>query len=165
MCVIKYIENQHVDLSLLNDIIEIKSVAWPYSYEAQLKWISKHLTDNDLHALLYEEDNLIAYMNLINIDLHFNGVLHKALGIGNVCSKEQGKGYGNLLMLKINTFLENNNKRGVLLCKDSLVNFYKKSNWINYDGKVYIEGALFKNNMMYYNMEIKSNIIQIDKYF
>jgi len=122
---------QHANISKVNldEIIRIKSVAWNYPYEMQLEWIRINLKDSDLHLLLYEDDKAVAYLNLISIELIIDEITYSALGVGNVCAIEKGKGYGTELMKKANQFIVNENSIGLLFCKISLVDFYKKFDW------------------------------------
>ena len=122
---------RHADISKneLDEIIKIKSVAWPYPYEKQLEWISQHLKNSDLHLLLLENSKAVAYLNLVTIELEIDNKLIDALGIGNVCAIEKGKGYGNELMKLTNKLIKSSNKPGLLFCKPELVGFYEKIDW------------------------------------
>jgi hypothetical protein len=113
----------------LNEIIQIKSIAWPYSYEKQLEWIHHNLKNTDIHVLLYQEEILVAYLNLIDIELKIDNILFDALGIGNVCAIEKGKGLGFELLNKTNKFIIEDHSIGLLFCKIDLVSFYTKSSW------------------------------------
>lgn len=121
----------HQDLSQINldEIIQVKSIAWPYRYEEQLEWLNSNLKDTDIHVLLYLDKSLVAYLNLIEIEFTVDGYLENGYGIGNVCAKEKGKGWGKKLITETNTYLTQNDKIGVLFCKDSLANFYIQQNW------------------------------------
>jgi len=122
---------QHKDLSqkLLDEIIQVKSIAWPYSYEKQLNWIHSNIKNEDKHVLLYLDKSLVAYLNLIEIEFIIDGCAKNGYGIGNVCAKEKGKGWGKEIIAKTNAYLTQNEKNGLLFCKDLLVGFYKHSNW------------------------------------
>jgi hypothetical protein len=113
----------------LNEIIQIKSIAWPYSLKKQIEWIHRNLKNTDIHVLLYLEGSLVAYLNLIEIEFTLDGNLKHGYGIGNVCSREKGKGRGKELISVTNSYLIQNGKVGLLFCKDLLVNFYSINNW------------------------------------
>jgi len=123
------IPHKKITSTLLNEIIQIKSIAWPYNYEKQLKWIHGNLKSTDIHVLLYREESLVGYLNLIEIEFKIDGNLKNGFGIGNVCAKEKGKGWGKELISETNSYLIQTNKIGLLFCKDLLVNFYKINNW------------------------------------
>lgn len=122
---------KHADLSSnkLKDICELKSVAWPHSIESQLNWIKSNISDNDIHVILSDENVFLAYLNLININCVVDGEIVNGFGIGNVCSREQGLGYGSILMKAINNYLIENKMVGVLFCKSKLIEFYRKFDW------------------------------------
>lgn len=127
---IRAIPHSQVTKEQLDQIIQIKSIAWPYPYEAQQNWIKKNLKESDIHVLLQNEQNeSVAYLNLIPIVLKLDGAPISAFGIGNVCALETGKGWGRVLIDKINEFLEINHAIGLLFCKESLVRFYSESHW------------------------------------
>ena len=129
MFTLKLIRHSEVSETELNEIIIIKSVAWPYPREKQLEWLKANLRDSDLHLLLLNNEKPFAYLNLINIELGIDHKVYGAYGIGNVCSIEKGKGYGDELMKQVNKYIISENKLGLLFCKQSLVDFYKKQNW------------------------------------
>lgn len=140
----------------IKEIIEIKSFSWPYSYENQLNWLNENLKAGDVHLLLKKGNNTVAYLNLINIDLEFNNNSFKALGVGNVCSTEKGKGYGNELMKQANQYLQNENRIGLLFCKKGLINFYQKVGWKKIEKNNY--QVVFDNTnieTMIYNCSLK----------
>lgn len=115
----------------LDQIIQIKSVAWPYSYEKQVDWINKNLKNADIHVLLIDDQNRhIAYLNLISIEIKLDGKPVSVFGIGNVCVLEKGKGWGKKLILKTNELLKKQQMIGLLFCKEALVKFYTENNWI-----------------------------------
>jgi hypothetical protein len=126
---LKIIKHSELTQRLLNEIIQVKSKAWPDSYEKQRDWIYSNIKDADIHVLLYLDGSLIAYLNLIEIEFTIDGSAKYGYGIGNVCAKEKGKGWGKELIAKTNNYLIENDKIGLLFCKELLVDFYKHSNW------------------------------------
>ena len=128
---IKFVEHKNLPGKELQEIVRIKSRAWPYSQEEQLKWIKNNIKENDVHVLLCgPEDKIIAYANLINIYVKINDHDYSALGIGNVCAYEKGKGDGKRLMQFVNEFLLQNDKIGFLFCTEKLINFYRWNQWV-----------------------------------
>lgn len=122
---------QHADVSKneLDEIIRIKSTAWPYPYKMQMEWIKNNLKNSDLHLLLLHNNNFVAYLNLIKIELIIDNRAIDGLGVGNVCTTEKGIGLGNELILKTNQFIIHKKKTGLLFCKQKLVNFYENNDW------------------------------------
>lgn len=140
---IKFLDHIYADEAILEDIIRVKSISWPYSHEKQRQWIIDNLGFNDIHVLYFEDEVLMAYTNLIAIDITINGRKTKGYGIGNVCAGVKGKGYGKIIMSGVNAFLDTlDNVAGVLFCKDELVDFYKKTGWqlVNRD-RTYLNGS------------------------
>ncbi len=129
MCELLLISHKEITDSQLEKIIGVKSRAWPYSYNSQLDWISTNLKDNDTHVLLSSKDKILAYLNLIEIEVMINGILKMGYGIGNVCASETGKGWGREIMHQTNQFVKETNKIGLLFCKNYLIRFYSLSNW------------------------------------
>lgn len=121
----------HSDISEndLNEIIRIKSVSWPYSYEDQIKWMNENLKGSDIHVLLSLDNINVAYLNLITIELNINSKVVNGLGVGNVCAKIRGNGWGQELMMLTNSYLRKNKMPGLLFCRDRLFNFYCMCHW------------------------------------
>lgn len=128
---------KHADIRQpeLDEIIGLKSIAWPYPYDRQLDWIRKNLRDDDLHLLLYKSEIAIGYLNLRSIDIAINTTVVRAFGVGNVCVKDRGKGYGKELMIQSNELIKKSGNVGLLFCKQHFVEFYQKVDWILIDRK------------------------------
>jgi hypothetical protein len=125
-----FIQHDKINRSLLDEIIQVKTVAWPYSNEQQLNWIKNNLKDSDIHALLYDNEKVVAYLNLVKVEIQIDSKRSSALGVGNVCAAQKGKGWGKVLMTKVNEYLVEENSIGLLFCKDKLVKFYNENNWL-----------------------------------
>src|SRR5690606_33069897 len=68
-------------------------------------------------------------MNLVNVVIRSEDILIPVFGIGNVCAKYKGKGYGKRLLEEVNKFIRTRNEKGMLFCKSYLVDFYQRNNW------------------------------------
>lgn len=144
---IEFVLHKNITSSKLDEIINVKSIAWPYSYESQLDWLSKNLKADDIHVLLYLDNLLVAYLNLIEIEFSLDEVSKNGYGIGNVCAVEKGKGYGTELIMKTNYFLFKNGQIGLLFCKENLIKFYDSNKWKLIErSKVYLP---FDNELIY----------------
>ncbi len=124
------IKHGHITDEILNEIIKIKAVAWPYPYEKQMQWIKDNIRNDDFHILYGENDTFMAYTNIVNINIYMDNRPFEAFGVGNVCALVKGKGYGKEVMKIANEFILSQNKIGVLFCKESLVKFYASLNWV-----------------------------------
>lgn len=125
----KIIRHADIKQNDIDRIIALKSVFWKYSYESQFNWLKNNLHDDDLHLMVFEKEQLIGYLNLVNIQITINESNLDALGIGNVCTYESGNGYGSVLMAELNNYLIENNLIGVLFCQFRLELFYAKFSW------------------------------------
>src|SRR6218665_3491538 len=111
---------QHAKLNE-NEILEIcnlKARRWNYPIKEHIKWLNTYIHETDYHVLIKKQGKIIAYANLVNIIGVVNNQSIELKGIGNVCTRETGKGYGNILMYEINKILDNNSWKGLLFCKD-----------------------------------------------
>lgn len=143
------IEHNKITYQVLQDIIALKSVRWPYTYDQQLDWINTNIQPEDIHILIYDSTKLVAYTNLIRISVQINDQEVPCMGIGNVCTLESGKGYGNILLEEIDKSLLNNAWKGMLLCKDNLVNYYEKYGWRIVDNQAIASQNLSINIMVF----------------
>lgn len=147
MCSLQVI--RHGDLSIKDvlEIIEIKSIAWPYDADSQFRWMIKNLQANDLHFLLRDEttNKIIAYLNLVSVKADF-GIENNSVacwGVGNVCTRYKGKGYGRVIMSHVNKYLLASNCLGLLLCKEPLVGFYSKMGWMILPSRITLGEGIF----------------------
>lgn len=125
----KFCPHSQLNSQELEKIVDLKKRHWNYSSEEHVNWIQNNINDEDIHVLMFEKEELVAYLNLINTEVIINDTIQFFIGIGNVCSKEKGKGYGGLLINEVNQYLIVQKKLGILLCKVDLIDFYKKYNW------------------------------------
>lgn len=155
---IEFVIHRNISDQQLIDIVNVKSKQWNYEKKSQLAWIKDNIKNSDIHVLLYKQNDQIAYLNLIDIEIALNGNKMKAYGVGNVCAVEKGKGYGLELMRNVNTYILNLAKVGILFCKEDLLNFYIKTGWIVLEQK----NIDIKNNndfVMFYGYPSKENVL------
>lgn len=122
---------QHKDI-LFRDVfrvIKLKNIAWPHPIESQVKWILENQKEEDFHVILVDNHKDLAYLDLCPVKAEIDGVQTEFLGIGNVCTKNQGLGHGAIIISKVNEYLKMNDKKGLLFCKDALIRFYSKYGW------------------------------------
>ena len=159
---------KHKDI-LFKDILRavaIKSIAWPFPLESQIKWIVDNMQDEDQHVFLKEGDTDCAYMTLSPVSGLMNGVPTSFMGVGCVCSATTGQGFGKLLIVNINKFLFDNNQRGLLFCKENLLNFYGKYDWkLIPSDKVHFEKSHKNVFTMVYNVEDIQRLDYADRFF
>ena len=127
---IKVIRNNDIDQITLDEIFNIKKLSWEYSKQEHLNWITENLNGNDYHFLLINNNEIIAYLNLVNVNVIYKNTSIPFIGIGNVCSKYKGVGLGKEIISEVNKFIKANYLYGILFCKHQLIDFYSKSNWL-----------------------------------
>jgi predicted GNAT family N-acyltransferase len=128
---VKIIYHSDLNLSVAEEIIGIKSLSWEYSFEDHMEWMNKNLLPQDIHFLVYDANGiLMSYLNLVAVSVLIKNVKVPVMGIGNVCSRTKGIGSGKKLMNELNNYLLKKNYKGLLFCKDALVNFYEKFEWL-----------------------------------
>jgi len=164
---INLIPHNELDDINLDKIVSLKMQHWNYKKEDQIKWIIENLEENDFHLMLKNKnDELIAYLNIVAVRISIGGSVALFSGIGNVCvnSKQSGKGYGILLMNICNLFIKEMERPGVLLCKETLVSFYKKAGWYKYNGNVLLNNKIFSDSV-FFTKRTLSPAIEIEKSF
>jgi hypothetical protein len=124
------IKHENLTNLYLDLICEIKQTAWNYSIAEQKEWIKKNICINDIHVLLRADENYVAYLNMIQLNLSINKLSFNGIGLANVCSSIKKKGFGSELIKEVNCYLINKNKIGLLFCKDNLIKFYEKNHWV-----------------------------------
>lgn len=155
---LRIIKHAEIKLQDLNEIIRVKSIAWPYTYDQQVEWMNKNVKENDFHVLLSGKKEIVAYLNLITTELIIDGLNYNALGIGNVCAIKKGQGFGIELMRQTNQFIIQEGKIGLLFCKPNLVDFYLKCGWTiikKRQLKLYFDITEIKTMIYNYNNSIE----------
>jgi len=146
---------KHSDISEeeLMEICELKAIRWKYTVEQHKKWMSENIQPNDFHVIIKADQQPIAYTNLVDVDAIINNENINVRGIGNVCTSETGKGFGNILMEEVNAALTQNQWIGILLCKDDLTTYYKKFHWKLIEKNLLKTEKFSEINFMIYNFE------------
>lgn len=164
---IAYIKHSELTTDMLNKIVWLKKQCWPYSIESQIKWIKDNIEEDDFHLCIEDSSGyLIGYLNLIYLKLKTDKVIEEVIGVGNVCVEKtfRGKNVGKLLMHICNYYISVQEKRGALLCKHELCQFYKKSGWIEFGGHVLLKGNNYNGLVMFDCLPDVSSI-EIEKNF
>ena len=144
---------KHLDLIKfdLDRIIKLKQEHWDYPYISHLEWINNNINEDEYHLMITDNsDNIIAYLNLVNVKVVNVNESTTYVGIGNICVQiaNSGKGFGKLILTLCNYYLNEMGMDGVLLCKPELLDFYKKFGWNQYVGEAYVLGDKLSNCLM-----------------
>lgn len=159
-------KNSSLTKEELDKLVKLKMQHWNYVASEHVKWLYENVSDDDYHLLIFDEKNtLVAYLNMVHLYIPNEENL-SFLGIGNVVVNKSNKrqGYGLLLMTITNFFLKMNKFNGLLLCKESLNEFYKKAGWLLYNGDLLVNGEKF-NESVFSNKSIGLKEMKINKYF
>lgn len=75
--------------------------------------------------------NLLAYLNLVHVDVEIDKQPYRMFGIGNVCvnKEKEHTGIGTIMMAAANAFLKENKSCGLLLCHENMLKFYENCGW------------------------------------
>lgn len=166
---IKIIEHKKLKSDELEKICLLKDQHWAHGLSSQMDWINSQFLDEDLHVMKFIDEHLVAYVGINKIKCNIDNKDYEFYGIGNVCVDKsfQGKGYGVEIMEFIGSYLDEEHKKGILLCHKKLCNFYSKVGWnkMNYSEAV-INDTSFYEYIMTYNSELeKVHSICIEKNF
>lgn len=119
-----------------------------------MDWISKNIQPEDYHILIFENEELIAYTNFVSVKVSINDNEIPFMGIGNVCTAESGKGYGNLLMKVVNKTIIQQQWNAILFCKDNLIPYYTKYDWLKVGSEKILTKSLNCINIFVFNFKI-----------
>ena len=163
---IRFLHNLEITERDIKEIIKIKQSYWKYAFEEHKRWMRENLNDEDYHLLVMNGNDLIGYLNIVQLDILIDGEKTSAYGIGNVCIYDQysKQGVGTLMLHVLNFYLNKQTYPSMLLCKEQLVKFYSASGWMIYQGNVRLEGHDFTDVLMT-NKKIESCNIELLKGF
>lgn len=159
----EFVEHNSLTFGQLKAIIRLKDAVWKYPIASHIAWLRDNLKDGDYHLLLWGNNELVGYLNIVRL----SGTL-RAWGIGNVVidPRMQGRNMGLLLMNLADYFLANTNIPGMLICKDHVANFYMKCGWTEFHDNVFLpDGTLLEHHFFTRRMESEYNELKIDRVF
>ena len=117
-------------------ICKLKDSQWKYGLESQLSWYSKNVKPDDLHNMLFINNELIGYTLLRKrtIKLFQNNkiFLKKYLLFDTLIidTKNRKQNLGSNLMDFNSKIILTQKLSSFLICNDDLVKFYEKYNWV-----------------------------------
>ncbi len=163
----EFVKHRECSNEDLNDICKLKKQHWDYPIHAQKKWLDENIKDSDVHLLVRNKEGfLIAYLSLVDIEVYHQDYSINMLGVGSVCVDKLHVGHylGLLLMNLVDFYLKKNKKQGILLCSDSLVDFYSKCGWSLFNGDVLCDNVVFEQHT-FFTEEKDWDKIEISKLF
>ncbi len=164
---VRFVNHLDCPSELIKNICILKKQHWNYPIIEHIKWFNNNLSDEDLHVCIFNEEKLIAYTTLVNVKYKLeNDFEVSSLGLGSVCVDKShlNQKYGLLVVQIVSAFIKFKNCNGILLCKDDLVTFYQKNNWIKYNGEINFLDTNLSCNLLS-TEKISSQFIKLNKIF
>lgn len=147
-----YIKDKHLNNEDKELIVQLKTQFWNFSKDSQLEWINKNIKENDIHILVYDNNNnnkiLIGYGVIMKRNCN---IIDSII----IDEKYRYKGYGGTLIKSVTEYIQDS---GFLLCEKHNINFYEKYGWsTNNDIKIF--GKDIKNNLYKMTYNFNANFV------
>jgi len=165
--IVRYILQEELDDVMLEKIIALKQQHWNYTRDSHKQWIDENLYKNEFHLCVeLSTGQIIAYLNVVNLEVFCNEKQTEFLGVGNVCVDKMfsGKGLGLLLIQIVDFFIRQIGKPAVLLCRKNLSEFYNKAGWHEFYGKTFLLGRLYSGGV-FLNYNSDAAVFHIQRNF
>ena len=154
-----------------NKIIQIsklKDSQWGFGINSQFEWFKNNIKKNDIHNLLYFKSKLVGYTLLRRRSFNNNNKLKKRYILFDtlIIHKDyRNKKLSNLLMIFNNKIIKETGLFSFLICKNDLVGFYKKYDWIKLNKKniKVVDHPFSTNGMLFNTNKIKKYYFYINK--
>ena len=112
-------------------ICKLKNTQWKYGLKSQLKWFNKNIQNNDIHNLLYLEENLVGYNLLRKRKFFLKGKKKNYFYFDTiiVLKKYRRMKIGKLICEFSAKIIKKTKLHSMLICQNKLLKFYKKYEW------------------------------------
>ena len=162
------LETSKLNINKIIQISNLKNPQWRFGINSQIEWFKKNIKKNDIHNLLYLKSKLIGYTLLRRRSFNNNNKLKKRYLLFDtlVIHKDyRNKKLSNLLMIFNNIIIRETRLFSFLICKNDLVDFYKKYDWIKLNKKKInvIDYPFSTNGMLFNTNKIKKYNFYIKK--
>ena len=134
------IKTSELNKKQIDQILNLKNSHWAHGYESQLTWFKKNALVNDLHNLLFINNEIIGYTFLANRSLkilHLNTINEEVsytLFATLILSKKYRNFFYVSKFMKFNSeIIVKKNKPSFLLCHGHNVKLYKFFGWSSLD--------------------------------
>ena len=149
-------------------ISKLKDSQWRFGINSQLEWFKNNIKRNDIHNLLYNKSKLIGYTLLRRRSFNNNNLLKKKYILFDllIIHKDyRNKKLSNLLMMFNNIIIRKTGLFAFLICKNDLVSFYKKYDWIKLNKKniKVIDSPFSTNGMLFNTNKVKKYYFYFNK--
>lgn len=133
------LNTQKLNKDKVIQICKLKDSQWSFGIKSQLEWFKNNIKKNDIHNLLYIKSKLVGYTLLRRRSFNTKNQIKKKYILFDTITihKEyRNKKLSYLLMIFNNTIIKETGLFSFLICKNDLVGFYKKNNWIKLKKKI-----------------------------
>ena len=156
----KSIKTKSLTTAKIKKIISLKKQIYKFSLSSQKRWFLKNINSNDINNFFIYDKNIIGYtalrikkgfLNRKQIDLLiFDTFL--------VDKSFRKKGFGTELMKFNNHIIKKKKMGSLLICEKSMIKFYKKFDWYNFNKKKikFSNHNMNKKSVMLNNIKIKN---------
>ena len=134
------IKTSELNNKQIDQILNLKNIHWKHGYESQLTWFKKNALVNDLHNLLFINNEIIGYTFLADRSLkifHLNKIYEKlsyTLFATLILSEKYRNFFYVSKFMKFNSeMIVKKNRPSFLLCHDHNVKLYKFFGWSSLD--------------------------------
>ena len=155
MIIFKNLKNNIIKKQDIKSILHLKKQNWKYPLKSQYKYFYSNLRPNDIHCMMYLKKNLIGY-TLLRLREIF-GTKFLLFDTYIISKKFRSQGYGADLLLFDNKIIKKKKLPSILVCRKSMIKFYKNFGWNL--SKIKIKNK----NVMYYNVN-KGKLLISKKY-
>ena len=152
----------------ITQICNLKETEWSFGINSQLEWFKNNIKKKDIHNLLYFKSKLIGYTLLRSRSFNNNNKLKKQYLLFDtlIIHKDyRNKKLSNLLMIFNNTIIRETGLFSFLICKNDLIRFYKKYDWIKLNKKniKVVDHPFSTNGMLFNTNKIKKYYFYVNK--
>ena len=139
----------------IKKICVLKNSWWKFGIKSQLNYFKNNIKPNDLHNCFYIDNQLLGYTLLRKrvffiLNKKFNYLYFDTLIIKKNFRK---KNFSSLLMFFNNGVIKKNKQPSFLICKNELVNYYKKFKWNKISKRrLKIVDHSFNENGLFFNI-------------
>lgn len=129
--VLKSKKSYQLSIKEIKEICVLKDSHYKYGIKSQNKWFKTHIKRNDIHNIILINSELVGYTCLRKYNFILNKISNKYLRFDTLIIKKnyRKKGLSSVLMALNNQIIKKNKMPSFLLCKKSVVSFYKNYNW------------------------------------
>lgn len=167
MLELKSIKTRNLKKQQILQICKLKDSQWKFGIKEQLKFFKEKIKNKDIHNCIFLKKKIVGYTALkrrkiISNKKNFNYLLFETL----IIKKDlRGKKLSYLMMQLNNKVIIKNKLTSFLICKNKLVNFYKKHHWKKINKKKFIVMDYpFKTNGMFFNfLALEKKGLKFDK--